>query len=105
MPARLILLLRVSINTDCYFRCVLLIGRRTQMKAPQRLPGRSHWADWAHRGHRAHRTRDTANSLVSVLLVVGIVLFGLDLPLPLAAGLPEKDKKEKQEQALAGLPI
>src|SRR2546423_15388236 len=72
------------------------------MKAPQRLPGRSHWADWA---HRADQARDTANSLVSVVLAVGIVLFGLDLPFPLAAGLPEKDKKQKQEQALAGLPI
>src|SRR2546423_565846 len=102
MPARLILLLRVSISTNCCFRCVLLIGRRTQMKAPQRLPGRPHRADWA---HRADRARDTANSLVSVLLAVGVVLFGLDLPLTLAAGLPEKDKKQEQGQALAGLPI
>jgi uncharacterized protein (DUF1800 family) len=59
--------------------------------------------------------RVNANSLLSIVLSLGIFLFNSDLPSPLAAashpsglpasGVPGKDKKQKQDAALKGLPV
>jgi len=54
--------------------------------------------------------RFSANSFLSVVLSLGILLFGVDLPSPLRAAslgwsVPAKDKKQKQDPAVKGLPI
>src|SRR5207248_10827777 len=94
---------RVSLSTDDSILCVCLTARRRQMKAPQR-PAMCPVLYCF-----------TANSFLAVVLSLGILLFTPELPLPLAAashsaglpasGVPGKDKKQKQDPALKGLPI
>ena len=48
----------------------------------------------------------TAKSVLSIVLSFACVLtLGVDLPVPASAAAPAKDKKQKQDPALKGLPI
>src|ERR1700681_4128475 len=54
----------------------------------------------------ATQLRTTAQRVVSIFLSFAFVFpTGISLPAPLAAAVPAKDKKPKQDAALKGLPI
>src|ERR1700730_10949023 len=55
---------------------------------------------------RAKRLRTSAQSFLSVFLSIAFVFpTGISLPAPVAAAVPARDKKPKQDAALKGLPI
>src|SRR6266849_3192839 len=49
--------------------------------------------------------RTTRKSFLSALLSFCLLMLGMDVPLPVGAAVPAKDKKPKQDAALKGLPI
>src|SRR5258708_33415070 len=49
--------------------------------------------------------RTTRKSFLSALLSFCLLTWGADVPLPVGAVVPAKDKKPKQDAALKGLPI